>query len=123
MMRPGGKHSLATWTNVGWLEPVQVALPDFASPAPLSGEWGTEENIKRSFEEAGFTDIKVEAVEHATLVESPELLLSHMRGLIRLTLDEEAGSAILQGLKRKHGDGEFLLDGWRALVVTGTARK
>lgn len=98
-------------------------MPTFATPVIFSGDWSVDSKLRESYAEAGFTDVKVEATEHGTWVEDAETLLATMRGFLGKLLEGEGGERFLKVLKEKYGEGEFVLEGWRALVVTGTKAK
>ena len=96
--------------------PLAVCLTRFHNPNP-----NHVFSLTRGYHtQAGFVDVQVEAIEHGTWVENAETLLTTLRWFLGKMLEGEAGERFLTESKEKYGEGEFILKGWRLLVVTGT---
>lgn len=111
VLRPGGRAVVASWRPFVHVPPVKVAfdklielmpeLPFGKSKAPL----GESEEVRAEFEAAGFRDIEVEVVTHASTAPDPGSFWQSMARssapfvLMRRRLGEERWAALSDGIR------------------------
>lgn len=112
VLQPGGTLAFTTWHDhgSGWEPDFRSAFASFPFEAPFEvrmqttkwGNWSNVNWIRRTLEDSGLEDVKVDVMAHLQHIHGPE----HFVACFTMMLNMVIGSLWSEELKREHGMDE-----------------
>ncbi|KAK1752215.1 hypothetical protein QBC47DRAFT_463544 [Echria macrotheca] len=113
IVKPGGRIGLTTWHRVlSWAPDIEAAFKSFDFEAPFEtalqtstwGDWGDANWVRKTLEQKGLLDVKVEVMAYLQHIDSAEYFVKHFGMIFKWLM----GSCWSEELRKEHPEEEVI---------------